>query len=579
VAGGVFAALVGAGCQVPCVDDGLLAKQHDESCSQVATTMGASTSATSLPSTTALPSTTSPSTGDVSTSTDVLTATGTTAEGSSGGSTGSLPTCDDDLPNGEETDLDCGGPDCPKCAAGFRCGGDRANCASNACNGLLCIDPVACTLPTGVDLLSSALDVLGEAVEVVGDINGDMIDDIVASAPCVSARTFVIYGSPLLTSGFDLEALESGDGGFVLTGSPKIGRVAPAGDFNEDGIGDFAVADGNSGVAFVVFGRTDPAPVMPLNFSMLAPEGRGIRFSGSNLGRGLAGGLDVDGDGKRDLVIGAPGFGEDRIFVVSSSAALTDVDVADVGGSVAGFQISSSQGGTAGRSVALLPSVNGDARAEVIVGAPNLLGGAGRVFVVFGKAGGATVLLDEETPEFYSFGATGQQEMYLGRSVAAAGDVNGDGLADVIAGSLTNQVYVVFGRAEPGHVDTEALGAAGFVISLTNGGGDEVSVNGGPDINGDGLSDLFVGEPHASQETLWVVFGKATTETVNTGDLEMGVGGFMIRLDEPDADFALDVGIGDPLGIGAATAVIGAPQWGNDDGLISLVPFGLCPPP
>jgi hypothetical protein len=569
----VLAALVGAGCQVPCVDDGLLSMQHDRSCSQSAATTTASTS-------TSTSSPTVGSTGDGATSTDTTstdtTSTGTTADVSSG-STDVAPSCLNDMVDGDETDLDCGGPDCPKCETGLQCAQDPENCSSDACNGSICVDPSMCTLPADVDLLSTPVDVLGVAVDVVGDINGDMIDDIVVSAPCIAARTFVVYGDPDLADGFDLETVAAGQGGYVITGAPKIRHVAPAGDFNEDGLGDFAVGDVTSGLAFIVFGRDVAEPVPALDFDTLAQSSAGIRFSGMNVGRGLAGGLDVDGDGKRDVAIGAPGITKDSVFVVSSDKSLVDVAVSDVGGAVAGFQITSSLNSSAGTSVALLPSVDGDALAEVIVGAPNFLGAAGRVFVVFGKADSATVDLDAPGPSFYSFGRTAPMEAYLGHSVAAAGDVNGDGLADVVAASMGGEVFVVFGREDPGHIDVDALGPAGFVIALSGGGGSEVTVGGGPDIDGDGLSEVFIGEPNASEETLWVVFGKSTTEPVLTSDIAAGVGGFALRLDEADADFAIDFGLGDPFGIGAATAAIGAPLWGADDGLLSLVTLGLCP--
>jgi hypothetical protein len=97
---------------------------------------------------------------------------------------------------------------------------------------------------------------------------------------------------------------------------------------------------------------------------------------------------------------------------------------------------------------------------------------------------------------------------FSGWSVSAAGDVNGDGLADLIvgagrsdpaAGSDAGRSYVVFGKTGGSAVDLSAIaaGSGGFVINGECAGdfSGYKSVSAAGDVNGDGLADLIVGAP------------------------------------------------------------------------------------
>ncbi|MBL4686179.1 MAG: FG-GAP repeat protein [Nannocystaceae bacterium] len=113
-----------------------------------------------------------------------------------------------------------------------------------------------------------------------------------------------------------------------------------------------------------------------------------------------------------------------------------------------------------------------------------------------------------------------------GASVSGAGDVNGDGMDDLLVGAAfadpngpaSGRSYVVFGKATTTAVELSdiAAGAGGFVLDGeavdTRSG---LSVSGAGDVNGDGMDDLFVGAPHFNpngvvSDRSYVVFGVRT---------------------------------------------------------------------
>lgn len=150
--------------------------------------------------------------------------------------------------------------------------------------------------------------------------------------------------------------------------------------------------------------------------------------------------------------------------------------------------------------------VNGDGYADVAISAYNYGNGAGKIYVYLGGATGLNA-----TP---AFTATGQANWnFLGQSVREAGDVNGDGYADIIVGAngypslgFTGRAYVYTGSAN-GLSATPAFTATGEAPDNDFG----ISAGMAGDVNGDGVSDVIIGVPGYSRSTgrAYIYLGEA----------------------------------------------------------------------
>ncbi len=378
-------------------------------------------------------------------------------------------------------------------------------------------------------------DVSGFSVSGAGDVNGDGLDDVIVGeigdvqGGGETGESYVVFGKPDGTQ-VNLSDVANGTGGFVINGINTYdlaGNVSGAGDVNGDGLADVIVgapgADpaGNSyaGESYVVFGKADGAPV---NLADVAGGTGGFVINGidpvDRSGSSISGAGDVNGDGLDDVIVGAPGAdvgfysyaGES--YVVFGKADGTPIDLFDVVGGNGGFVISGIQAYTSGHSVSGAGDVNGDWLADVIVGAPFTGSNAGESYVVFGKADGTAVNLSDVAGGTGGFVIYGLDPLdHSGHSVSGAGDMNGDGLADVIVSapgahpagnSYAGESYVVFGKADgtPVNLADVAGGTGGFVINGIDPFDESgSSISGAGDVNGDGLPDVIVGAPGADQ--------------------------------------------------------------------------------
>jgi len=374
-------------------------------------------------------------------------------------------------------------------------------------------------------------DNAGTAVSGGGDLNGDGLDDIVvgakneSTAASTAGAAYVIFGGALAEE----MTLDMAD--IVLTGesaADKGGRmVRIVDDVNDDFDADLLVAAPSadptgdaSGKVYINFGGGTSGSLADSD----------VIFSGdygyNYAGLGLAGG-DFNDDGDGDVLIGAPGNdlgGANRgsVYVIYGPIVSGEMDAGDVADVITGQANSDEIGGVIDSA-----DLNADGFDDVLIGAPdNSEGGtdAGSVYVVYGPVTG-TVGLDVADLQYVGESAADR----FGISVSNAGDIDGDGTDDIIAGATyedeagldAGAAYVIAGDAtSSGPVDEYAMAKI-----IGSGSEDQFGAQavGGGDIDNDDFDDLMVSAPFsggtADLGSVYVFYG-SLAGTISSDDAD-----------------------------------------------------------
>jgi len=315
---------------------------------------------------------------------------------------------------------------------------------------------------------SRAGDLAGASVASAGDLNGDGVPDFLIGAPGAggnakpqSGSVFVVFApTPGDRTEMDLAGLSdptSNVQGYhvdgALAGDGVGSSIAAVGDQNGDGIPDLAIGlssqtrngRANSGVVYVVYGSKTTSAT-PINLGNLRSKGYEVdgAAAGDQLGATVSGIGDQNGDGKADLMMGAPTAGNNgragsgSVYVLYSSAGAGGlVDLASLGAN--GYRVDGAVAGDSlGSAIADAGDVNGDGRDDLILGAPgagnNGRAGSGSVYVLPSPAGPTTVDLSTPIAGLLRIDGANAGDL-LGSEVEAGGSFLGDGVPDIVAGA------------------------------------------------------------------------------------------------------------------------------------------------
>ena len=378
----------------------------------------------------------------------------------------------------------------------------------------------------GISLAATVLECnqdnaqMGYSVSNAGDINKDGFSDVMVGVPYYDASA----------SNEGVVMIYKGSAGGLVTNSPYIFKldqaeanlgisVAMAGDVNGDGFSDMLAGahqfdndQSNEGVGVLIFG---------------APNGLGLvnflecNQSNAMMGFAVAGAGDVDGDGFSDVMAGARFYSngqalEGAAFIFKGSAnGLVTANPVVIEGSQVDARL--------GHALSSAGDVNGDGFSDIALGAYQYDKGSsneGTVTIHYGSASGVSIA-PSQTLE------SDQVEAQFGISVACAGDVNGDGFADLIVGAR----YYDKGQANEGAAfiyqgSKDGLNPIPVSVLESNQGdawlGSAVAPAG--DVNGDGFSDVLVGSyafDHGQKDegSVFVWYGRASGTNTDPREL------------------------------------------------------------
>jgi len=331
---------------------------------------------------------------------------------------------------------------------------------------------------------------LGTSIANAGDLNGDGYDDVAAGAPSYNAatpdhgRVHVFYGGPT-----GLPTTPSWSAVGIERDAMFGNSVSGAGDVNGDGYDDLIIGaedhdagGGAVGAAFLYYGGAGGLASTPA-WTALGED------SNNRFGCAVAGAGDVNGDGYDDVLVGAYRWMDTQVrqgkavLFLGGPGGLEAAPSWDVIGSDSGQNL--------GSALASAGDVNGDGFDDVLIGSPGYSdpqADEGKVMLFTGSAAGLGATPDWEREA--DWGAA-----RLGRSLAGIGDVDADGFDDVIIGSAPNDVFNLAGPrvwlykgTSDGLSEQPAWSALDEPFLQ-----DQIAVAAAGDVNGDGLPDLLIG--------------------------------------------------------------------------------------
>lgn len=357
---------------------------------------------------------------------------------------------------------------------------------------------------SGVDL--DTRDDFGESIDAIGDLDGDGVIDLVVGAQRDDdggedrGAVYILFMNPNGTVDRSQKISDTA-GGFTgdLANGDTFGIGSTGiGDLNGDGVLDIAVGasrddDGgtNTGSVYILFMNTDGTVQ---SHQKISRTSGGLSLIANNFGQDLENLRDYNNDGFTDLFV-RTGGSEFYIITLNSNGTVRDEN-----------RITQSNSGSFGNSGALLGDLDQDGIMDIVAGAERDDDGAtdaGAVWVLFMNANGTTRARQKISLEqggFTGFVEAGDQ---FGQSVSPAGDLNNDGIPDLLVGaenadspdgsqSNSGELWLLFlnrdGTVQSQEVINEDTENFAFVRRNSNLG---QAVTSPGDLNGDGFLDVI----------------------------------------------------------------------------------------
>jgi len=399
----------------------------------------------------------------------------------------------------------------------------------------------------------------GSAVATAGDINADGYSDVlIGSDNYTNGQTnegavYIYHGSASGIAATPTSIVESN----IANG--YMGReLSTAGDLNGDGYSDIVV-----GAESFSNGQSSEGAFWIFQGSSSGINSTPMLFVESNqaswwMGKGVGGGGDINADGYSDLLIGLYGYengqtaeGATYVYYGSSSGITSATPGNILEGNVNNIRM--------GESVSSAGDVNGDGYSDIVVGLLGYTNGQtqeGAAYIYHGSASGINTTLATKVE-------SNRANANMGSDVGYAGDVNGDGYSDIVIGaySYTNGqnaegAIFVYGGSSTG-INTAAIALIQSDIASTRIG---ISCSSAGDVNGDGYTDVIAGgywysNGEANEGIACAFYGGANTISFSNNWIESNLAGAFFGANLRSA--------GDINGDGYTDVIIGANGYTN----------------